>query len=146
MLTGNVIMQIHKSFGAAACCFYRPELQIFDGRGNKIGYAEDPWNCRCVMDQRIFDPSGVQIYGAQGSVCQPAICCPCLGNVEFDITGPNGEPTNAHISKIFNGCAEIMAKVNNFRVTFPPGATPQQKMALIGTTLLIDFEYFEKKD
>jgi hypothetical protein len=38
-----------------------------------------------------------------------------------------------------------MAKVNKFRVVFPAGATPTQKMVLLGTTLLIDFEYFERK-
>lgn len=86
-----------------------------------------------------------QIYGAAGSVCQPAICCPCVGDVEFEITGPQGQPTDARITKVFDGCAELCAKVNKFRVTFPFGASPAQKMALIGTTLLIDFEYFEKK-
>jgi hypothetical protein len=30
-------------------------------------------------------------------------------------------------------------------VAFPPGATAAEKMALIGTTLLIDLEYFESK-
>ena len=39
-----------------------------------------------------------------------------------------------------------MAKVNKFRITFPAGSTPIQKMALMGCTMLIDFEYFEKKN
>merc|ERR1711959_402678 len=111
--SGPVIMQVHKSFGAAACCVARPAAQIFDGQANKIGSVDDPWKC-CVMDQRIYDVNGDKIFGTAGSVCQPGMCCPCLGNVEFNVTGPNGEPTNAHISKVFNGCSEMMAKVNNF--------------------------------
>jgi hypothetical protein len=47
--------------------------------------------------------------------------------------------------QVFNGCAEMMAKVNNFRVTFPQNASAAQKMALLGCTMLIDFEYFEQK-
>ena len=97
------------------------------------------------MDQRIFGPDGQQIYGAAGSVCQTGVFCPCLAPVEFALTDTNGQPTDGGIAKIFGGCAEIIAKVNKFRVTFPAGADPKQKMALIGCTMLIDFEYFEKK-
>ena len=121
------------------------------------------------MDQRIYGVDGRQIYGAAGSVCQMGIFCPCLGTVEFDITGTNGQLTDGRISKIFGGCGEIMAGANNFRVRFPTGANPVEKMALIGAlsfpevcgfalrwpnracgcgsgcTMLIDFEYFEKK-
>ena len=121
------------------------------------------------MDQRIYGVDGRQIYGAAGSVCQMGIFCPCLGTVEFDIAGTNGQLTDGRISKIFGGCGEIMAGANNFRVRFPTGANPVEKMALIGAlsfpevcgfalrwpnracgcgsgcTMLIDFEYFEKK-
>jgi len=84
------------------------------------------------MDQRIYGVDGRQIYGAAGSVCQMGIFCPCLGTVEFDITGTNGQLTDGRISKIFGGCGEIMAGANNFRVRFPTGANPVEKMALIG--------------
>ena len=65
------------------------------------------------------------------------------GSVEFQLTDGSGNPTDGQVSKIFGGCAEMMAKVNKFNVNFPAGATGQQKMALLGTTILIDFEYFE---
>ena len=144
--SGNVLMQFYKSFGFAELCCYRPEVLIFDGAGTKIGHIDDPFKC-CVMDQRVYDPNGTQIYGVAGSVCQIGICCPCMGDVHFDITDAGGQPVQgAKISKVFAGCAELMAKVNNFTITFPAGATTSQKLALIGTTMLIDFEYFEKKD
>ena len=173
--SADVIMQIHKSFGLAGLCCCRPSVQIFDGQANKIGHVDDPFHW-CVMDQRIYGVDGRQIYGAAGSVCQMGIFCPCLGTVEFDIAGTNGQLTDGRISKIFGGCGEIMAGANNFRVRFPTGASPVEKMALIGAlsfsslpfplsvfgsacgvladracgcgsgcTMLIDFEYFEKK-
>ena len=49
--------------------------------------------------RRIYGVDGQQIYGAAGSVCQAGVFCPCLGAVEFDITDPQGNPTQAHISK-----------------------------------------------
>lgn len=113
--TGNVIMQIHKSFGLAQLCCCRPEVMIFDGLGKKIGNVEDPWHC-CTMDQRIFGPDGEQVYGAAGSVCQQGIFCPCLGAVDFQLTDVNGQPNDGSIQKIFGGCAEMMAKVNKFRI------------------------------
>ena len=59
------------------------------------------------MDQRIYGVDGRQIYGAAGSVCQMGIFCPCLGTVEFDITGTNGQLTDGRISKIFGGCGKL---------------------------------------
>ena len=129
--SADVIMQIHKSFGLAGLCCCRPSVQIFDGQANKIGHVDDPFHW-CVMDQRIYGVDGRQIYGAAGSVCQMGIFCPCLGTVEFDIAGTNGQLTDGRISKIFGGCGEIMAGANNFRVRFPTGASPGEKMALIG--------------
>ena len=114
--TGNVIMQVHKSFGlAAGLCCCRPEVMIFDGNGEKVGNVENPWKC-CTMDQRIFGPDGQRIYGAAGTVCQQGIFCPCLGSVEFALTDAHGQPNDGSIQKVFNGCAEVMAKANSFRV------------------------------
>ena len=41
--TGNVIMQIHKSFGLTGLCCCRPEVMIFDGLGEKIGAENAPF-------------------------------------------------------------------------------------------------------
>ena len=52
------------------------------------------------MDQTITDGEGTQIYGAAGSVCQPGMCCPCCGSVDFDITDASGQPTTGKIEKV----------------------------------------------
>mgnify|MGYP003335626999 CR=1 FL=1 len=113
--SGNVIMQIHKSFGLTGLCCCRPEVMIFDGLGKKIGNVEDPFKC-CTMDQRVFGPDGQQVYGAAGTVCQQGVFCPCCASVEFQLTDSNGHPTDGMVEKIFGGCAEVMAKVNKFRI------------------------------
>ena len=79
----------------------------------------------------------VFMQGAAGSVCQTAIFCPCMGDVHFELTDTNGQPNDGYIKKVFGGCAELAAKVNNFEVAFPAGASAQQKMALLGTAILI---------
>lgn len=92
-------MQIHKCFGVTGCCFYRPEVILYDGLGNFVGKVEDPFKC-CTMDQVIMDSDGTQIYGAAGTICQPGICCPCCGDVDFEITDAAGQPTTGKIAKV----------------------------------------------
>ena len=72
---------------------------LYDGLGNFVGKVDDPFHC-CTMDQTITDGEGTQIYGAAGSVCQPGMCCPCCGSVDFDITDASGQPTTGKIEKV----------------------------------------------
>jgi len=51
--TGNVIMQIHKSFGLTGLCCCRPEVMIFDGLGEKIG-AETSFWAICILKTIIL--------------------------------------------------------------------------------------------
>ena len=116
----------------------------FTNDGTKIGHIDNPWRC-CKMDQKIYDVDGQQIFGAEGSICQAGVFFPCCGAVEFYLTDAGGQPSDGKISKVFGGCSEIMAGMNKFRIQYPNGATPSQKMILLANTMLIDFEYFEKK-
>ena len=74
-LCGCWVLQIHKSFGIPSLCCMRPEVMVFDADGGKIGSIEDPYAC-CVMNQKIFDIDGNQIYGVSGSVCQKGVMPP----------------------------------------------------------------------
>ena len=69
----------------------------------------------------------------------------CAGSVEFDLTDSNGEPAGGRVAKIFGGCSEMMTGMNKFRIAFPAGATPEQKKALLGCTMFIDYNYFERE-
>lgn len=97
------------------------------------------------MNNIIYGADGQGKYEVSGSVCQAGLFCPCLGDVAFDLTSTSGDPTTGEIRKTFNGCAEMMAKVNTFECEFPNGATIEDKIALIGSTMLIDMQFFEKK-
>eukprot|EP01044_Picomonas_judraskeda_P000575 COSAG03_NODE_26_length_19032_cov_87.110812_11_plen_277_part_00 len=142
-MNNDVLLQFHKSFGMPQCCCWRPKMQVFDGQATKISDIDDPFAC-CQMDQKIYSPDGTQMYGASGSLCQIGICFPCCGAVEFDLTDANNEPSEGRVAKVFGGCAELMAGVNKFRIRFPNGATPEQKKALLGMTMFIDYNYFER--
>lgn len=139
---GTVIGQIHRSFGLPNCCCIRPKLVVTDGQGVEIGRIDDPFKC-CDMDQIVYDKDGNKVYGVAGSICQIGMCCPCCGEVKFDVTNPADQEVGS-INKIFGGCAEVMTGCNQFQCVFPTDANPQQKMVLLGATMGLDMSYFEK--
>lgn len=66
--------------------------------------------------------------------------------VRFDIlnvaTGSAG-----FIKKIFSGVVkEMLTDADSFVLSFPPDATLQHKMLLLGAVFLIDFMYFENNE
>ena len=44
----------------------------------------------CVMNQQIKDETDTEIYHVSGGVCQLGICCPCCGEVVFNIEEGTG--------------------------------------------------------
>ncbi len=38
---------------------------------------------------------------------------------------------------------ELVSDATNFKIQFPQNATPEEKLLLISTTLMIDFRHFE---
>lgn len=106
------------------------------------------------MNQKILDKDDKQIYSVVGACCQLGLCCPCCGDVVFDITTPQ-MPKYAksppaikvgEVRKVFNGCAELMAQANAFRITFPEKISLEHKDLIFASCMLIDLEYFEKKE
>ena len=69
-----------------------------------------------------------------------------MNRVRYDIlntsTGSAG-----FIKKIFSGFVkEAFTDADSFVLSFPPDATIQQKMLLLGSVFLIDFMYFENNN
>ena len=110
-----VYIQMHKPFhlqGMLPCC--RPQFDVSDGSGQRIGAVHDPFAC-CVMNQKISDAQGQFRYGVQGTICQLGLCCPCCGDVKFDVTNQNGDSVG-EIRKMFDGCGELFLGTNKFKV------------------------------
>eukprot|EP01051_Picozoa_sp_SAG22_P014221 SAG22_NODE_1693_length_3799_cov_2.227568_3_plen_271_part_00 len=141
---GTEYLRMYKPMHCPGCCCMRPEFNVTGPGGTPIGKIEDPFAC-CTMNQKIIDASGTQIYGVNGSICQLGLCCPCLAPVVFDITDAGGAK-QGEIKKVFNGCAECLAQANAFKITFPAKATTDQKNLVFAACMLVDLEYFEKKE
>ena len=131
--------------GCICCC--RPALEISNSNGELLGRVEDPFTVEacmaCSIDQRIYDQEGTHIYTTYGSICQPGFCCPCLCDVQFQVSSESGGE-NGHITKLFDGCGEIMGMTNKFKLVFPSDAPEAHKSLLLGAAMLLDLQYFEK--
>jgi hypothetical protein len=151
---GPVVAKFQKKFhcspqGPCACIgifgqiCWRPEMNVLDANGGKIGSVYDP--CRfCWMDQTAYDAAGTAIFNASACPCQIGMFCPCFGDVRFPVTNKVTGDTDGEIKKTFNGCSELCLDVNRFVIQFPSNTDINHKTLLFGMGVLIDFQYFEK--
>jgi hypothetical protein len=98
-------------------------------------------------------PPGTTVYKVVGELCQAGMFCtlPCApyDRVTFRIYDPKDvafeRPVGA-IEKRWGGCCrEVLTDATNFTIAFPPDADEFAKALLTGTTILIDFLLFEKR-
>ena len=141
---GPEMLRFHKPFHLQGCICCRPSMTISDSAGKQLGRVEDPFVC-CAMNQKVFDDQDKLKYNVEGSICQIGLCCPCCGDVKFDVTDAQGGSPGV-IKKLFGGCSELCLGTNKFKVTFPKNATEPDKSLLLGATMLVDLQYFEAKE
>merc|ERR1712039_1021041 len=141
-----VVMQMKKPFHVQGCiCCCRPSFELFDGAGgeekDKFGRIEDPCKC-CVMDQKIFNRTGQQVFTTSGSICQFGMCCPCCAGVSFDVMKDGTRV--AGIEKMALSCGELCLKTNRFKIDFGQLEDAEEKKLVLGSAMLLDLQYFEK--
>lgn len=139
---GYKFATVDKSFSIQGCCIFRPEFTVKNGDGEPIGRIEDPFAC-CVLNQKIYNASDELLYTAGGSVCQLGICCPCAGDVVFDLTDTEDNKVG-EIRKVFGGCGELLLGLTKFGLSFPDDADYDTRVLLLATVMGIEMQYFEQ--
>ena len=127
----------------------RPEMTLTEVRtGRIVGSVHDPFTC-CNPFYLVKDENKNVKYRVYGACCQKGFCC--CSDVFFYIY-PGGdcemkeENAIGTITKKWTDCVkECCTKANNFLTEFPKDATPDDKILLIGITLLIDYTIFERE-
>ena len=111
----------------------------------RLGKIVEPWTC-CDPTFDVFNGVGQQKYTIRAVCCQCGLLCNKCSEVKFDIfsTFNSNEGPVGSITKKFSGLLqEMFTDADNFEVIFPNDATPEDKLMLIGATLMIDFRHFE---
>lgn len=144
----DTFLSMDKSFHIQDCICCRPEFEVRTGdssessKGEYIGKIEDPWAC-CVLNQKIMNKEDQGLYTVTGGICQVGICCPCCGDVVFDIMDSSDSKVG-EVRKVFGGCGELMVGLTNFGITFPDDADYDAKLLLLSVAMGIDMMYFER--
>lgn len=158
----DVIATHEKPQTCTACCCYEPYLETKDENGNVIGktqYVCD-W-CIFVPKFDIFDGNGTKKYRLRPDTCVGGLCvmCRCGGKggkccrVPFIVRDPitfspikgNVGQENAQVTELWSGLKnECCTQRTSYHLVFPDDAPAEDKLTLIGSSILIDIVYVEQ--
>lgn len=144
----KIFVNVEKPCECGCCCFCRPYMDVRLTDSNRsLGRVRQPCTC-CDKDAEVYDPVGNLRYEIVGDCCQIGLCCgrtiEKMSNIRFDIV-QNGNIVGV-IRKLSSSFGEFFTKADSYQVSFPPHATPEDKMLFIIAGLMIDYQYFEKND
>ena len=143
-----------RPFKCTCCCCNRPEMtgKLLDSPTPNLGKVAEQCTVCDPMIQ-IFNKSNVQAYTITCDCCQCGYCCrnSLLGRcseVNFEIfsgASTDGKPAGKIFKKV-KGVQSAVGDADFYTITFPPEANPEDKVMLIGATIMIDYLYYEDKD
>ena len=147
----NSFVHVNKPFKCTCCCLERPEMIAnYSANGELVGKVKQPFSC-CDPIFTIYDNAGTMRYYIYADCCQCGLCCsgPCakMSEVTFNIyrDANMGQPIGSIVKKIAN-FSELITSADSYQVNFPADARPNEKLLLIITGLMIDYQYFEKRE
>ncbi|XP_052059780.1 phospholipid scramblase 2-like [Mytilus californianus] len=136
------LIQLYRPFRcqASLCmCCYLQEMDIMSPPGLSVGGVKQlwtPWKPKF----EVHDAQNTPLFHILGECC---FCCPCT-DITFQVVDAQKGHEIGQIIKHWGGCREICGAVNDFKVTFPADLDVMKKTLLLGSTFLIDFNYFER--
>ena len=146
----NSFVHVNKPFKCTCCCLERPEMIAnYSANGELVGKVKQPFSC-CDPIFTIYDNAGTMRYFIYADCCQCGLCCsgPCakMSEVTFNIyrDANMGQSIGQIVKKIAN-FSELITSADSYQVNFPADARPNEKLLLIITALMIDYQFFEER-
>ena len=150
-ITGNMtggFARAYKPCKVPCFCFNRPEIIVNLGADNKyIGKIKNMFTC-CDPEFEVYNPSGLK-YFVRANCCQCGLLCAnnfCgkMSSAVFEILQPGSTNVIANITKMSaQSFSEMVTDADSYQISFPAGATAEDKLLLIALGLMIDYQYFE---
>jgi len=158
----EVVLEMDRPFACpmqpCCCCNSPPFMQTMNMTegGTSIGSAEIPCFL-CIPAIMVKDAAGTTNYKVQMPSCCGGMCVDCMAEgccnckIPFYIYEPGTDAVNGtqigKIIKLWRGLGtELFTDAASFQVEFPKDADPAAKARLIGTTMFINIQFFEKQD
>ena len=141
---------LERPFKCTCLCLERPEMTARN-LNTTFGKVVEPFSC--------FNPT-FHIKDAMGNIkwkisangCQCGILCrkglgkcseaifPIYSADKVDL---DPKHSDGYIKKLNGGIQELVSDADSFELVFPLNSTPEEKLLLISTVLMIDYRYFE---
>lgn len=157
---GPSILKMERPFAnpltPCCCCNFPPLMQTmnFSDSTGPLGMVSIPCFI-CLPSLKVEDQSGKHEYNVSMPSCMGGICVDCMAEgccnckIPFYIFKP-GVPLvrgqeSGKIIKLWRGLGtEVFTDAASFQVDFPEDAEPASKARLLGTTMFINIQFFEK--
>jgi len=156
------ILRYHRPFKCPlVCCCIMPwpqEIHTLNPITNQaLGKTTQDWRCMSAMCGKFYwkvsDSSGTTTHVLERDVCcnencfAPSCCCAIH---KMNIKDPSEQHVVGTLENIFPGCTLRTIcfgnMIDNYRLTYPTAATPEDKANILGALLLIDFMVFANAD
>ena len=147
----NSFVHVNKPFKCTCFCLERPEmLANYSQGGELLGKVKQPFTC-CDPLFTIYDNAGTPKYYISADCCQCGLCCAnniCgkMSQAVFNIYGDAAltQQIGTIVKKVAS-FSEMITSADSYVINFPPNAQPNEKLLLIITGLMIDYQFFEEK-
>ena len=144
-------VHVHKPFKCTCFCLERPVMNATYTQGGQIlGQVKQPFSC-CDPIFHIYDSGNALRYIVHADCCQCGILCSnnfCgkMSEACFNVYKDAGmsAPCGSIVKKMAT-LSEMVTSADSYQVNFPMDASPSEKLLLIITGLMIDYQYFEEK-
>jgi hypothetical protein len=143
------------------CCCMMPwpqEIHTLNPTTNqKLGTTTQDWRCMSAMCGKFYwkvtDPTNTTTHVIEQDVCcnencfAPSCCCKIH---KINIKDPSEQNVIGSMENIFPGCTlrTLLCgrMIDNYRLTFPTNASPEDKANILGALILVDFMVFANAD
>ncbi|MCQ2820033.1 MAG: hypothetical protein MJ252_22430, partial [archaeon] len=142
-----------RDFKCTCCCLARPNMKgTFNESGVYFGKVQEPCSC-CSPVFNVYNKDNLIRYSIFIDCCQCGFCCRTsfcgkLSEAVFNIFEGNstqGVPVGKITRKV-RGFENLISDADTFVLEFPPSASPEEKLMLIGSVLMIDYRYYESTE
>jgi hypothetical protein len=143
------------------CCCFMPWPQeihtIVPSTNEELGSTVQDWRCMAALCGKFYwrvqDRNGSTTHIIERDVCcnencfAPNCCCPIH---KLNIKDPSEERVVGTVENIFPGCTlrTILCgrMIDNYRLSFPTNASPEDKANILGALFLVDYMVFANAD
>ena len=139
---------MQKPFMCTCCCICRPEIEVrLNSTSQSIGKVK--YICTmCDPTFEVYSMTGGLKYIVTADCCQCALRCPGFisktSRGTFEILDASNNQRVGQITKEPSASvSEMITDADTYVVNFPPTADANDKLLLIGLTMLLDYQYFE---